>query len=149
MKKAEEYNSKIIDEVLNSVSSKEAKKVEKNMVLASKIYDAMKAKGWNKTDLAEALDKNNSVITKWLSGTHNFTTNTLYDIEEVLGISIIPLDEVNITQNFSAQISVLADSLDFVHFQHQEDKKNYNQYCQLVINNITNKNSNYKTTCKS
>lgn len=106
MKKAEEYNSKIIDEILNSVSSNEAKKVEKNMVLASKIYDAMKAKEWNKTDLAKALGKKNSVITKWLSGTHNFTADTLYDIEAVLEMSIISLDVNEKEQSISMDLTL-------------------------------------------
>jgi len=108
MKKAEVYNSSILDEVLKSVSSKEAKKVEKNMVLAAKIYDAMKAKGWNKTDLAESLGKNNSVITKWLSGTHNFTADTLFDIEDVLEITIIPLEANENEQSVSMNLNLFS-----------------------------------------
>lgn len=58
------------------------------MMLAAKIADGIKAKGWNNSDLARELDQHNSVISKWLSGTHNFTADTLFDIESVLGIDL-------------------------------------------------------------
>jgi ribosome-binding protein aMBF1 (putative translation factor) len=71
--------------------SKQTAKVKKRMMLAAKIDDGIKAKGWKKKDLAEALNKQPSEITKWLSGTHNFTSDTLWDIEDVLDIELISL----------------------------------------------------------
>ena len=63
------------------------------MILAAKIDDGIKAKGWRKLDLANKLNKKPSVITKWISGTHNFTIDTLWDIEKLLEINLIRLDE--------------------------------------------------------
>jgi ribosome-binding protein aMBF1 (putative translation factor) len=57
----------------------------------------MQRDGRNK-QLAEALEQNPSVITKWLSGTHNFTSDTLSDIEEVLGISLLVVQARKETQ---------------------------------------------------
>ncbi|MDD4150950.1 MAG: helix-turn-helix transcriptional regulator, partial [Bacteroidales bacterium] len=91
-KKAELYNSSLIDEILNSIDSAEANRIEKRMLLAAKIEDAMKAKGLNKSQFAELMGQNNSVITKWLSGTHNFTTDTLSDIESKLSVKLINID---------------------------------------------------------
>lgn len=88
-KKAELYNSDIINEISNSITKFDAVKIEKRMLLAAKIEDAMTAKGLNKIELAERAGKNPSVITKWLSGTHNFTTDTLFEIENILEINLI------------------------------------------------------------
>jgi hypothetical protein len=92
MSKAEEYNSSILGELLNEITPKEAEKTKKRMLLAARIDDGIKAKGWRKTDLANALNKRPSEISKWLSGTHNFNTDTLFEIEEVLSIELIMLN---------------------------------------------------------
>lgn len=89
MNKAENYTSIIMEQVSNETSSKDAEKIRNKMLLAAKIEDALKAKGWKKLDLANRLNKKPSVITKWISGTHNFTTETLWDIEKLLGINLI------------------------------------------------------------
>ena len=45
----------------------------------------------NQKDLAEKLNKRPSEISKWLSGTHNFTIYTLYDIAKTLNVEVIDL----------------------------------------------------------
>ncbi|MGF1637323.1 MAG: multiprotein-bridging factor 1 family protein [Cyclobacteriaceae bacterium] len=61
--------------------------------MAAKIDEAIKAKGWKKIDLLNALGRDNqSIITKWLSGTHNFTMDTLIDLERVLDVSLLNLE---------------------------------------------------------
>lgn len=92
MKKIEGYRRSIIDEILDSITDEESMRTSKRMSLAMKIDEAMKAKRRKNKDLANALDKELSVITKWLSGTHNFTVDTLCDIERVLNIEIINVD---------------------------------------------------------
>jgi len=93
MSKAENYNSSILDDILDDISPKEMKKVEKRMLLATKISDGIKAKGWKKIDFAKALSKRPSEITKWLSGTHNFNSDTLFDIEDVLDIELVATEK--------------------------------------------------------
>jgi transcriptional regulator with XRE-family HTH domain len=88
-----EYTSKIIDEILSEISPEEFLLTEKKMLLAARIDDAIKARGWQKQDLAKALHKRPSEISKWLSGTHNFTTETLWEIEKILGTDFINLQE--------------------------------------------------------
>jgi transcriptional regulator with XRE-family HTH domain len=79
-----------IKDILNSISSEEKAEIENNMLLAAKIYKAMKARGWSKLQFMKAVNKKNpSIITKWFSGTHNFTVNTLYEIERVLNIELV------------------------------------------------------------
>ncbi|MCD4772496.1 MAG: hypothetical protein K8R41_03820 [Bacteroidales bacterium] len=92
--KPEKYNSKIIDDLLSSISPEVSRKIERKMLIAAKIDDALKVKGWKKKDLLKALDKKNpSIITKWLSGTHNFTLDTLIDLESVLDINLLDLEK--------------------------------------------------------
>lgn len=100
MKQIEEIDSSIISEILNEISPIEAEKTEKRMLLAAKIDDAVKAKSWNRTDFAREMNKEPSVITKWLSGTHNFTFDTLLDIQRILDINLINLDEKLKEQEF-------------------------------------------------
>lgn len=93
MKKAENYSSKLLSEFLAEIPQKEQGKTDKRMRLAAMIDNGIKAKGWKKSDLAKALKKRPSEISKWLSGTHNFNSDTLIDIEEVLNIRLINIIE--------------------------------------------------------
>ena len=106
MSEVEKYTSNISEEILQELTPKEAEKIEKRMLLAAKIDDALKAKSWKKKDLAEFLNKQPSEITKWLSGTHNFTTDTLWDIERVLGIELVSIEEKSQEQVISFHLSV-------------------------------------------
>jgi len=89
-KKARVYNSPIVDSILSNISKEELEITEGKMRLAMKIADAIKAKGFNKkSDFAKKLNKQNSEISKWLSGTHNFTTETLMLLQNELDINLI------------------------------------------------------------
>jgi len=77
--------------LLEEVSPIEMEQSKTKMQIAARIEDFMNAKGWNKTTFAEKLDKNPSEITKWLSGTQNFTLDVLTEIASTLGVEIIDL----------------------------------------------------------
>ena len=80
----------LLDELFEEIQgSKELKRTEKRMLLAQKIDQGMKEKGWTKSQFAEKIGEKPNVITRWLSGTHNFTSDTLSDIEDVLGINLL------------------------------------------------------------
>lgn len=66
---------------------------QKRMLLAARLKDILAELGWKKKDLAEKLGKNPSEVTKWLSGKHNFTTDTLAEIERVTGKPLINIME--------------------------------------------------------
>jgi transcriptional regulator with XRE-family HTH domain len=92
--KIETYMSHTIDNLLDAITPLEQFKVESKMLIAAKIADAMKVKGWNNSQLLAAVSKANpSVITKWLSGTHNFTVDTLVELEHALGIKLLDLED--------------------------------------------------------
>lgn len=84
----------IIEELLDSLSPEESLRIEKRMLLAAKLDDAMQAKGWRKKDLMLAMGKKNqSEITRWLSGTHNFTSDLLIDLGRVLNVDFLNLEK--------------------------------------------------------
>lgn len=83
----------IIDTWLDENGSPEiAKLVEKNLAIANKIQELLKERGLKPADLARSLNKKPSEISKWLTGTHTFTTKTITKIETVLGVDIIHIE---------------------------------------------------------
>ena len=83
----------IIDTWLTENGSPEiARLVEKNLAIANKIHEMLKERGLKPADLARMLDKKPSEISKWLTGTHTFTTKTITKIETVLGEDIIHIE---------------------------------------------------------
>lgn len=74
---------------LENESAATYEKTAMRMRLAIKIADAIAQSGLTQKEFAERLNKKPSEISKWLSGTHNFTIDTLYDISRELGITLI------------------------------------------------------------
>jgi transcriptional regulator with XRE-family HTH domain len=63
--------------------------VERQINIAKQINIILNKLNITQSDLAKRLGKSESEISKWLSGTHNFTLKTISKIEDVLGESII------------------------------------------------------------
>ena len=74
---------------LENESAATYEKTAMRMRLAIKIADAIAQSGFTQKEFAERMNKKPSEISKWLSGTHNFTIDTLYDISRELGITLI------------------------------------------------------------
>lgn len=68
------------------------KLVEKNLAIANKIHEMLEERGLKAADLARMLKKTPSEISKWLTGTHTFTTKTITKIETILGEDIIHIE---------------------------------------------------------
>jgi ribosome-binding protein aMBF1 (putative translation factor) len=82
---------KLLDNLLAEITPEQQARTDRKMRIACIIDDAMKAKGLGKKQFADKVGRKPSEITKWLSGTHNFTIETLADIERVLEIRILNL----------------------------------------------------------
>ncbi len=92
-KKAENYSSRLLESMLNLITPEEQKNIDRKMLLAAKIYDGMKAKGWNQVKFAQEMGKQPSEISKWLSGAHTFTSDTLWAIGDKLNLELLPVGE--------------------------------------------------------
>lgn len=106
----DDYSSPLIQELSDAITPREQEQTDYKMKLASKIYKAMKALGMTQTQFAESMGKPISLISRWMSGTHNFTVDTLVDIQRVLGILLLDAEieksqgEVNFKVNISSTI---------------------------------------------
>jgi transcriptional regulator with XRE-family HTH domain len=84
------YSSEVIDDLLAMITPESQALIDHKMKLAAIIYDALRDKGWKNQDLAKALNlKSPSLVSKWLSGTHNFTVDTLVLIGRALNIQLL------------------------------------------------------------
>jgi transcriptional regulator with XRE-family HTH domain len=81
----EEYFSQL----LNSIPEDVKESVSLSMEIASQINSVLKRRNISQREFAVLLDKNESEISKWLSGNHNFTTNTIGKIQSVLKEKIV------------------------------------------------------------
>lgn len=64
----------------------------KLLLLAWKIEQAMKRKHLSRQSFANQMKVQPSIITRWLSGKHNFTVETLFQIEDCLDTKLIAID---------------------------------------------------------
>ena len=88
---ARQHTSSLISELMAESSPLEKAQVKNRMELAAKLEDLITQKKQSKKEFAKRVEKNPSEITKWLSGTHNFTTDILTEISLVLNISMSDL----------------------------------------------------------
>lgn len=91
-KTPEPYHSAILDELLARITPQQQEKVSIKMLVAVRIADRLGDLRMQKKELAKACGlKGSSMVTKWLSGGHNFTLDTLVDIGHALGMSVADL----------------------------------------------------------
>ena len=57
--------------------------------IAERICEILKARNLTQKDFARQLHKRESEISKWLTGRHNFTVQTIARIEAALGCKLI------------------------------------------------------------
>lgn len=90
MSKVEHMENKgsILDKLIGRISPAELKKTRDRMNLSATISDLLAERNMSKSQFAKFMGKEPSVITKWLSGTHNFTIDTLSEISECLGFPL-------------------------------------------------------------
>lgn len=76
-------------EALEKTNPALRKEVGFSFDIAKRISDVLAAKHWTQADLARATGKKASLVSRWLSGTHNFTIQTIAEIENALGVTLI------------------------------------------------------------
>ena len=62
-----------------------------SFAIADKIDAIIKEKGMTQKEFAKNMNKTEAEVSRWLSGTHNFTLKTIAKITNVLGESIITI----------------------------------------------------------
>jgi len=77
------------DRISKRIPDSTRKNISRSIDIALRIHEIMKKKNITQRMLAEKLEKNESEISKWLTGMHNFTIQSISKIEDVLGENII------------------------------------------------------------
>ena len=92
--------NKLMDEIRQTMTPEMKKQMELSVSIANRIYEILEEKGMSQKDLAHALGKTKTEVSRWLSGTHNLTTATIAKISVALGQDIIqvvrPRKKVNL-----------------------------------------------------
>lgn len=78
-----------LDELRKEITPEIRKQVDMSFRIANNIYAILERRGMDQKDLARLMGKNESEISKWLSGTHNFTLRTIACISEALDEDIL------------------------------------------------------------
>lgn len=87
--------SAIFDSI--QVSDEVKRFVDHSFDVVNKIHEILEKQGKTQRDLAKLLGKNESEVSKWMQGTHNFTLKSIAKIESVLGENLFEVlkdDEV-------------------------------------------------------
>jgi len=89
MNKPRQYDSPIIKRIAERIPKELSEQNDRRMGLAVKIAEALRSRGLTNQEFAFMMGKKPSEVTRWLSGTHNFTTETLWQMERVLRIQLL------------------------------------------------------------
>ncbi len=98
----------IYDRIRARVKPETRRYLRTNMAIAMRVADILKTKGWTQKDLARAMGKAESEISKWLSGSHNLTLKSVAKMEAVL-----ESDVLTVVQNEAMSLPV-ENALDLV-----------------------------------
>lgn len=85
MKRAKNF----LREILSNITPEERVEARLSVQISNRLNFLMKEKGLSKKQLADAIGKRPSEITRWLSGEHNFTISTLAMLSSFFGQPVI------------------------------------------------------------
>lgn len=81
----------LFEKCLSNVAPEVREEVRLNMDIANRIYDILQARNMTQREFAALMGKRESEISRWLTGSHGFTTATLAKIATVLGEPIVKI----------------------------------------------------------
>ena len=79
----------LFDQCVANVAPEVMEEVSLNVDIANRIYDLLKEKKMTQREFATLMGKRESEISRWLTGSHGFTTTTLAKISAVLGEPVV------------------------------------------------------------
>lgn len=120
--------SELLNSLMLQIDENEYEKVKSRMKLAAKISDTLKEKGLSQKEFAKKMGKKASEISKWLSGTHNFTHDTLVDIQLALHIELINVQKDAGLFTSMKDVAVKMDVVRSETSSYRSTDKKYNKY---------------------
>lgn len=95
------------DNLADSLDAAEYARVKSRLCVAVKIADALKQKGMTQRELARLMGKKPSEISRMLTGTMNLTHDTMFDLQQALGIELINVASSGIREVPNINMSVV------------------------------------------
>lgn len=84
-------NDQVVDDLFNVLSAEELLLTEWSLDIAMRLHDILEAKGMSQRDLAKLMGKQESEVSRWLKGMHNFTMKTIAKLQLALQEPIIQI----------------------------------------------------------
>jgi len=78
----------VIQRMRERISPETKRMVAKNLAIGEQVRLLLVEKGLTQKDLAERMGKSPAEVSKWLSGLHNLTQQSIVKMEEALGADI-------------------------------------------------------------
>lgn len=79
----------VISRMRERISPEAQRFVRRNLDIAQRVAYLLDQHGWTQRDLARAVGKSESEISKWLSGQHNLTLKSIALLENALDADIL------------------------------------------------------------
>jgi transcriptional regulator with XRE-family HTH domain len=79
----------LLEQLRRETTEEVKREVDLSFEIADRIFEILTKKNLSQRDFAKLLGKSEAEISKWMRGTHNFTTKTIAKIEVILGESVI------------------------------------------------------------
>ena len=79
------YVNPLFKELMEKIPKESRRESELSYSIARRINEVIVRKGWTQADLAKAVGRPPAVVSRWMSGTQNFTLKTLASLEIALG----------------------------------------------------------------
>lgn len=115
--------------------------INRSFKIVDRIHEILIDKNLDQKDLAELLGKKESEISKWMTGTHNFTLKTISRIENALGM---PVMKVVCKEDYKRQqpVLIVMKPENFTHINSgrrnikvgKEELRIYDQFVKTVPN---------------
>ena len=94
--------------------------IKLNVGVANRIYDILDERGLSQRDFAKMIGKTEAEVSRWLSGTHNFTMATIAAINVALNENVLVVPEKDQYQFVSL--------IDMPSSHHRGRRAMYNRY---------------------
>lgn len=85
--------NRIMDEIRKNISPEVKYQMELSMSIANRIYKILEERRMSQKEFAQKINKTETEVSRWLSGTHNLTLSTISKISVALGGDIISVTE--------------------------------------------------------
>ncbi|WP_063769051.1 helix-turn-helix transcriptional regulator [Flammeovirga sp. OC4] len=91
--------SKYLQELMSDMPKENEIFVELSLGLINLIHEVLEKKGWTQKDLAKALGKRESEVSKWLTGSHNFTFRSISKLMAALDEKLLEIPKMKKVSN--------------------------------------------------